>query len=159
MVTALFPGSFDPMTNGHADLIARAASIVDRLVVAVGYNSSKEGWLTVDERVEILEAAVRDLRLTTVVVGSFQGLATDYAREVGATILVKGMRNAADWQPEYVQAVTNREISGIDTLFLPSSPQWSALSSSIVRELVHFGAPTKSFVPPAVERALHRNRP
>ena len=129
MVTALFPGSFDPVTNGHLDLVARAAQIFDHVVVAVGFNMAKPGWMPVAQRVELLRRTVEDqLELDNVSVGQFEGLTTDYAEHVGATVIIKGGRSSADWDWEYTQAAVNRRLSGIDTLILPADSQWATLS-------------------------------
>ncbi len=151
MVKALYPGSFDPPTGGHLDLIKRAAGLFDELVVAVGYNPDKSGWLDVSQRVALLEQLARDCeQCGNVSVTSFSGLVVDCAREVGATVLVKGLRNEADFAAEWTQATVNRDLGGIETLWLPSLPQWQHVSSSIVRELVLFGAPVDQYVPPVV---------
>lgn len=155
MVTALFPGSFDPVTNGHLDLITRAAQIFDHVVVAVGFNMAKPGWMSVAQRVELLRRTVEDqLELDNVSVGQFEGLTTDYAEHVGATVIIKGGRSSADWDWEYTQAAVNRKLSGIDTLILPADSQWATLSSSIVRELARYGAPLEGLVPPLVAAAI-----
>lgn len=158
MVTALFPGSFDPVTNGHVDLIIRCSVIFDEVIVAVGYNRAKPGWLPPAVRTRLLEEVVADLEVDNVRVVSFEGLVTTVARSLGATTLVKGLRGAADWSPEFIQASTNRTIADVDTLFLPTSPQGTATSSSIVRELVYFGAPIHDFVPPAVARVIEERK-
>lgn len=155
MVTALFPGSFDPVTNGHLDLIARAAQIFDHVVVAVGFNMAKPGWMPVAQRVELLRRTAEDqLELDNVSVGQFEGLTTDYAEHVGATVIIKGGRSSADWDWEYTQAAVNRRLSGIDTLILPADSQWATLSSSIVRELARYGAPLEGLVPPLVAAVI-----
>ena len=159
MVTALFPGSFDPVTNGHVDLISRAARIFDHVVVAVGFNMSKPGWMPVAQRVDLLRHTIEDqLGLTNVSVGQFEGLTIDHASRVGATIIVKGGRSSSDWEWEYTQAAVNRRLSGIDTLILPADSQWATLSSSIVRELARYGASLEGLVPPQVAATIDRNR-
>ena len=159
MVTALFPGSFDPVTNGHVDLISRAAQIFDHVVVAVGFNMSKPGWMPVAQRVDLLRHTIEDqLGLTNVSVGQFEGLTIDHASRVGATIIVKGGRSSSDWEWKYTQAAVNRRLSGIDTLILPADSQWATLSSSIVRELARYGASLEGLVPPQVAATIDRNR-
>ncbi len=155
MTTVLFPGSFDPVTNGHLDLLERLSAMYKRVVVAVGFNHAKPGWLPVDTRVDVLEQIVAaNPKLENVRVGRFDGMTTDYALQVGATTIVKGVRGPSDWEWEYTQATINRQISGLETLIMPSSPQWSAVSSSIVRELVRFDAPISRYVPPLVEATI-----
>ncbi len=157
MVTALFPGSFDPPTNGHLDLITRAAKIFDRVVVAVGFNDAKQGWMPVAERVDLLKQIVtQDPGLVNVAVGEFQGLTTDFAKEVGAQVLVKGARSTSDWEWEYTQATVNSRLSDLDTLILPTNPQWATLSSSIVRELANYGADLEGLVPEPVLQAISK---
>lgn len=151
MTKALFPGSFDPFTNGHLDILRRAAAIFDSVVVGVGFNQAKPGWLPVERRVSaITKVLAAEPALQNAVVGSFTGLTTDYAAEVGADVLIKGARSLADWEWEYIQANTNWNLSPIDTFLLPTRPQWATVSSSIVRELAAFGAPISDLVPSAV---------
>lgn len=154
MVIALFPGSFDPVTNAHVDLVKRACEVFDKVIVAVGYNHKKPGWLPVADRVHLLTMALSEAGLTNVEVTTFSGLATDLATEIGANAIVKGLRGPADWQTEYVQATANRRLTGINTLLIPTAPEFSALSSSVIRELVAFGAPTAGLVPEVVEERM-----
>lgn len=154
MVSALFPGSFDPVTNAHMDLVSRACEVFDRVIVAVGYNHKKPGWLPVADRVHLLAGALSDAGLTNVEVTTFSGLTTDLAAEIGADTIVKGLRGPADWPTEYVQATANRRLTGINTLLIPTAPEFSALSSSVIRELVAFNAPITGLVPDLVERHI-----
>ncbi len=153
MVTALFPGSFDPLTNGHVDLIARAHRIFDALVVGVGINPRKDGWLPVEQRVRLVEESLARTHLHGIRVVTYTGLTVDAARASGAQVIIRGIRSEAEWPVEFTQASANTEL-GVETLLLPTSPKWSALSSSVVRELVTFGAPADGLVPGPVAAAL-----
>lgn len=152
MVTAIIPGSFDPLTNGHLDIISRAQRCFDHLVVAVGRNSSKTAWFSVEERVSMIQEETEG-----VTVVSFDGLLVDCAQSCGATVIVKGVRDSVDLAYETAQAVTNRQLSGIDTLYLPTSPAMQHISSSLVRELNKWGADLRDFVPASVA-SLIRNK-
>lgn len=149
-----YPGSFDPITNGHKDLISRLTKMFERVVVGVGYNPLKTGWLPVEVRVEVIEQVALDEGWNNVEVVPFPGLAIDAAKEQEAHLLVKGLRGAPDLPTEMTQATLNRDLSSLETLFVPSDPKWANLSSSAVRELVIFGAPIASYVPPAAERVI-----
>lgn len=142
MVTAIFPGSFDPLTKGHLDIISRAKSCFDRLIVAVGYNSSKKAWFSPLERIQMIEEATPGIEVV-----SFEGLLVDCAAKHGATVIVKGVRDATDLAYETTQAITNRQMSGIETLYLPTSPHTQHISSSLVRELHRWGADLGDYVP------------
>lgn len=159
MTTAIFPGSFDPVTNGHVDLIHRASAIFDELVVAVGVNSDKKSWLTPEQRVSLL---VRALRTTVpgsrIQVVAFDGLLVDAAEQVGAKVIVKGVRDGTDFASEYAQAALNRDLGRIDTLFLPASPRWQYVSSSLVRSIFSAGGSVASYVPPAVDELLRQTK-
>ena len=153
MRRAVCPGSFDPVTNGHVDVINRAAALYDELVVAVLVNPGKAGLFTVDERMELLRDAVADL--PNVTVDSFQGLLVDYCRDRGIPVIVKGLRAVSDFEYELQMAQMNRELAGIETLFVPTAPQVGHLSSSLVKQIAQFGGDVSSLVPKAVlERLL-----
>lgn len=154
MVTALFPGSFDPVTNAHIDLISRACDVFDKVIVAIGYNHKKPGWLPISDRLHLLAGSLEEAGLVNVEVTTFSGLATDLATEVGANVIVKGLRGPSDWQGEYVQATANRRLSGINTILIPTDPKYSALSSSVIRELVEFNAPVDGLVPALVAQHI-----
>lgn len=160
MSKALFPGSFDPFTNGHLDILRRAAAIFDAVVVGVGHNQKKPGWLPVGERVAAIEQTIAaDPTLANASAASFTGLTTGFAAEIGADLLIKGARSLADWEWEYAQANTNWNLAGIDTLLLPTRPEWATVSSSIVRELSSLGAPIHDLVPPPVIDRIARSCP
>jgi pantetheine-phosphate adenylyltransferase len=151
-LTALCPGTFDPVTNGHLDVIGRAAELFESVIVAVVENPSKTPLFTLEERVELLEEAVRDHR--NVRVGSFRGLLVDHARTQGASVIVKGLRAVTDYEYEIQMAQMNQRIGGIDTLFMATSPKWSFLSSSLVREVARYGGDVEGLVPDHVRKRL-----
>jgi len=151
-LTALCPGTFDPVTNGHLDVVGRAASTFDAVVVAVLENPSKTPLLGVEERIALLEEAVRDLG--NVRVGAFGGLLVDYAREQGASVIVKGLRAVSDYEYEIQMAQMNQRIGDIETLFMATSPKWSFLSSSLVKEVARLGGDVEGLVPENVRKAL-----
>ena len=141
----LFPGSFDPFTRGNADIVRRALEMFDGIVIAVGYNEQKTGWMPVEERV----AAIRKLYADEprITVERYTGLTVDFAREHGIGIIIRGVRTVADFEFEMQLADVNRQLTGIETILLPASPQLASLSSSIVRELAHFGHDVSAFLP------------
>ncbi len=143
--TALFPGTFDPFTIGHAALVRRALSIVDELYIAIGINIGKHTMLTLDERVERIAALYKDEPRIHVV--SYEGLTTDFAQSIGAQFIIRGVRSSVDFEYERSIADVNRMLTGIDTLLLISEPQYAAISSSMVRELARFGKDISSYLP------------
>ena len=142
---ALFPGSFDPFTRGHDDIVKRALGLFDEVIIAVGYNESKKGWLTPEERVRTISKLYADEPRITV--ESYTGLTVDFAREHGVTAIIRGVRTTADFEYEMQMADVNRQLAGIETILLPASPQLSSISSSVVRELAHFGRDVSSLLP------------
>jgi pantetheine-phosphate adenylyltransferase len=151
-LTALCPGTFDPVTNGHLDVVGRAASTFDAVVVAVVENPSKTPLFAVAERIALLEEAVR--HLGNVRVGAFSGLLVDYARAEGASVIVKGLRAVSDYEYEIQMAQMNQRIGEIETLFMATSPKWSFLSSSLVKEVARLGGDVEGLVPDHVRKAL-----
>ena len=150
---ALFPASFDPVTNGHLDLVHRARRVFPELVVGVAHNVAKSGTFRVEERVEMLESAVGDL--PGVRVTAFEGLLVDYAREIGARVVIRGLRANADFEYEFEMALMNRHLCPeIETLFLMTSQQFFYVSSSRLKELVQFGADISEWVPPLVAKRM-----
>jgi pantetheine-phosphate adenylyltransferase len=144
MTRAVCPGSFDPVTHGHLDVIERTARIVDDVVVAVGTNISKNALFTPDERVEML--AEECARWSNIEVTLFGGLLVDFCTANAIDIISKGLR-AADLAYELQMAQMNRQLTGVDTLFLPTAPQWAFVSSSLVREVATLGGDVSSFLP------------
>jgi pantetheine-phosphate adenylyltransferase len=142
---ALFPGSFDPFTLGHADIVKRALNLFDEVVIAVGYNENKVGWMPVEERLSTIRRLYADEPRVTV--ESYTGLTVDFAKKHGITAIIRGVRTTADFEYEVQLADVNRQLTGIETIFLPASPQFASLSSSIVRELAHFGRDISTFLP------------
>ena len=147
-LTALSPGTFDPVTNGHLDIVRRATRLFDRVIVAVVENPSKEPLFTIEERKEMLREAVADLE--AVEIESFTGLLVDYARAQGIEAIVKGLRSVSDFEYEIQMALMNRHLSEIETCFVPTSPRWSYLSSSLVKEVARYGGDVSGLVPEAV---------
>lgn len=154
MPRALYPGSFDPVTNGHLDIIRRAAALFGNLRVAVFANPDKAGLLAPGERVALLREVLADDPRVTVDLGD--GLVVRYAEREGFDVLVRGLRLPSDYEFEYPMALMNRHVSpsGIETVFLPTRAEWSFVSSSLVRDLARHGASLAGLVPPPVERAL-----
>ena len=153
MSTALCPGSFDPVTNGHIDIIERTARHFDHVIVAVVRNPQKaSGLFNLDERLEMLREVTG--HLPNVKLDFFTGLLVEFAEEVGAHAIVKGLRAVSDFDYELQMAQMNQKLSGIDTFFISTTPQHSFLSSSLVREVARFGGDVSSLVPPTVARRL-----
>ena len=152
MGAALCPGTFDPVTHGHIDIFRRASGCFDSLVVAVLENPDKDPLFTVDERLAMLKEAVADL--PNVEVDSFSGLLVEYAKNRGINVVVKGLRAVTDFDYELQMAQMNREMAQVETFFVPTSPQWSYLSSSLIKEVVRFGGDISRLVPPFVQDRL-----
>jgi len=148
MRRAVCPGSFDPPTFGHLDVISRAAALFDEVTVAVLVNESKVGLFTVDERLDMLTGAVASH--DNVVVDSFSGLLVDYCAAHDIVTIVKGLRAVTDFDYELQMAQMNRNIAGIETVFVPASPEWSFLASSLVKEVAGLGGDVSRLVPPDV---------
>jgi pantetheine-phosphate adenylyltransferase len=143
---ALFPGSFDPFTNGHLDIVRRGVGLFDELIIAIGTNSSKQRYLPVDWMITQLEMLFHDE--PRVSVRRYQGLTTEFARETGARFLLRGLRNTLDFEYENAIAQANRQLSpGLETVFLSTSPTLAAVSSTIIREIHRFGGDVTQFLP------------
>jgi pantetheine-phosphate adenylyltransferase len=152
-VLAIYPGSFDPVTNGHLDLIERGAKIFDRLVVSILRNFDKEPLFTVDERVEMLREVTRPW--ANVEVEVFSGLLVDYARLRHANVILRGIRAVSDYEYELQMAMMNRKLNpDVETVFMTPAAKYSFLSSHLVREIAQHGGPIAEFVPPIVEERL-----
>ncbi|HZH79878.1 MAG TPA: pantetheine-phosphate adenylyltransferase [Gemmatimonadales bacterium] len=151
---AVYPGSFDPVTRGHEDLIRRALRFADRLIVAVAVNPAKQPLFTLDERVALIRRVVDD---PAIEVRSFDGLLAEFARVAGATLIVRGLRAISDFEYEFQMALMNRNLApGIETVFLVPAFDLTYLSSSLVREVARFGGDVSSLVHPAVQQALKK---
>ncbi len=150
---AVYPGSFDPVTNGHLDIIRRAAALVDELVVAVLINTAKNPLFTLEERLELLRQVTEDI--PNVRVDSFSGLLINYMKEQDIPLIVKGLRAISDFEAEFQMALMNRKLnSGAETIFLMTANENSYLSSSLVKEIYRLGGSVESLVPPAVNQLL-----
>ncbi len=150
---ALFPGSFDPFTNGHMDIVQTASVLFDRVEVAIGINASKKPLLTVEERIRLIAQAVGHLE--NVGVSEFDGLVVNYARKINATVIVRGLRQSVDFEYELRMAVANRRMHpDLPTVFLSPHPENMFVSSTIVRDVVSYGGDVAAFVPDAVNAKL-----
>jgi pantetheine-phosphate adenylyltransferase len=152
-VLAIYPGSFDPVTNGHLDLIERGAKIFSRLLVAILRNAEKAPLFTVEERIEMLREVTRGI--ANVEVDSFDGLLVDYARRRGARVLLRGIRAVSDYEFELQMAMMNRKLeAGLETVFMLPAVEYSFLSSRLVREIAQLGGSVSGLIPAAVEQRL-----
>lgn len=153
--TAVYPGSFDPVTNGHLDVIRRAAALFERLIVAVGANPSKDPFFSVEERLEHLQQTCGGI--PNVEVASFSGLLTEAVDVFGAVAVVRGLRAVSDFEVEFQMALMNRELSPrCETVFLMPSPQHSYVSSTMIREIARLGGSVSAFVPAPIAEELER---
>ncbi len=151
-LTALCPGTFDPVTNGHLDIIGRAARHFDRVLVGVLENPSKQPLFSVEERISMLREACA--QMPAVEVAAFSGLLVEYAKEQGASVIVKGLRAVSDYEYEIQMAQMNLRLGEVETLFMPTNPKWSFLSSSLVKEVARFGGDVQGLVPDPVRERL-----
>ena len=150
---AIYPGSFDPPTNGHLDIVERASRLFDRVVIGVGRNLSKKTVFTADERVALMQEACGTLR--NVEVRTFDSLQVEFARAVGATFIIRGIRALSDFEFEFEMANMNRRLAeDLEMVFLMTAPEYLFVSASRVKELAAFGAPVDGLVPPNVGKAL-----
>jgi pantetheine-phosphate adenylyltransferase len=152
MRRAVCPGSFDPVTNGHLDIVARSSRLFDELLVAVLINQSKHGLFTLEERLEMLREVTKPF--PNVRIESFEGLLVDFCRAQEATVVVKGLRAVSDFDYELQMAQMNIGLAGVETLFMPTSPQTSFLSSSLVKDVAKWGGDVTPHVPEVVARQL-----
>ena len=152
-LTALCPGTFDPVTKGHLDIIDRASETFETVVVAVLENPAKRPMFTVEERIAMLEKVCADM--SGVEVTSFDGLLVDFARRRNDAVIVKGLRAVSDYEFEIQMAQMNHRLAGVETLFMPTNPSWSFLSSSLVKEVARFGGDIEGLVPDEVRTCLH----
>ena len=158
MRIACCPGTYDPVTNGHLDIVARAAAVFDRVIVAVLVNPAKQPLFTLEERVAMLKEATVGMR--TVEVDTFSGLLVDYARAHDVTAIVKGLRAVSDFDYEFQMAQMNYRLAGVETMFMTTNPTWSYLSSSLVKDVARHGGDVSGLVPDFVATRLQeRTRP
>jgi len=154
---AIYPGTFDPVTKGHMDIVERATRLFDKVIVAIAANTSKKSQFSLDERIELAKLALSECK--NVEVKGFDRLLVDFATEQNATILLRGLRAVSDFEYEFQLASMNRHIApNIESLFLTPSEEYSYISSSLVREVAALGGDVSEFVHPAVEKALIAKR-
>ncbi len=153
MKNAIYPGTFDPITLGHLDVIKRGSQIFDSLTVAVGHNPLKKSVFTVEERMDMISRHVKDC--PNVDVGSFEGMLIDYLRSKNTTIILRGIRTMSDFENEFQRALTNRALQkDVETVFVMTSQEYSFLNSSLIKEAVYLGGSVKNFVTPDIEKRL-----
>ena len=151
--TAVYPGTFDPVTYGHIDLIERASKIFGKVIIAVAHNKSKGILFSVEERVAMLKDAVKGMK--NVIVDDFDGLVVDYVKKQGSHVMIRGLRMLSDFEYEFQMALTNRKLAGdIETIFMMPHEDYSYVSSKLIKETASYGADLKNFVPEKVEKAL-----
>ncbi len=153
MITAVYPGTFDPITNGHTDLVARASRLFERVVVAVARDTAKQPFCHIDQRVELARTVLTGF--ANVEVTAFSGLLVEFCRARGAQVVIRGLRAVSDFEYEFQLASMNRRLAPeIETLFLTPAEQYAFISSSLVREIARLGGDVAEFVHPAVQQAL-----
>lgn len=143
--TALFTGSFDPFTKGHADIVQRALTVFDGIVIGIGINENKKTMFTADERLQMIKALYQEDE--RVEIKTYTGLTVDFAREIKATCILRSLRSVKDYEYELSMADINKKLSGIETMILFTNPRLAYISSSVVRELLHFGKDVTDFLP------------
>jgi len=150
---ALFPASFDPVTNGHLDIIRRSLKVFDRLIVGIAHNVAKSGTFRVEERLDILRSVLGDE--PRIEITAFEGLLVDFCRRTGASIVIRGLRAMSDYEYEFEMALMNKHLNpDVETVFMMASQEYLYVSSSRLKELVRFGGEVSDFVPPLVEKRL-----
>ena len=153
MLKAIYPGSFDPVTNGHLDIIKRASAMVDTLIVGICGNPNKMSLLSADERYELIKEATKDLK--NVEVMEIDGMLGEFAQKIGAKVIIRGVRDISDFINEFQRAMINKQLTGdVETIFLAASPENITLSSSAVREILAFNGDLDMFVPESVKIKL-----
>lgn len=154
--TVVFPGTFDPFTNGHLDVIQRGRQLFDELIVAVGTNPDKKTLFTRDERVELIRQVLADS--PDVRVESFDGLTVDFTAKIGAEAILRGIRNSSDLQYEFQVALTNRVVAGVETVFIMTNPDFAFTSSSLIKQIASMDGNVSALVPPVVHQAMMAKR-
>lgn len=157
MKTAIYPGSFDPITKGHLDILKNASEIFDKVIIAVAHNGEKKGFLTVDERVKLIKESIKEF--DNVEVDSFEGLTIEYAKKHGAEVLIRGLRAVSDFEYEMQLSQTNSALcSDIKTVFLTTKPKYNFISSSTIKEILNNGGDISKFVPECVFEYLTKHK-
>jgi pantetheine-phosphate adenylyltransferase len=156
-VRAIFPGSFDPITNGHLDVISRSMKLFDELIIAVGKSPIKNQLFTPLERVEMIEELIRERQMTGVSVESFDGLTVEYAAKKKADVILRGLRSLTDVQYEFQLAMTNRAVAGIETVFIMTSEQYGFTSSTLIREIASLGGDLSNLIPESIHKRLKKH--
>lgn len=153
MRIAVYPGSFDPVTNGHLDIIERAAVLFDRLIVAVSLNPGKKPLFTVEERLDMLKEVTQPFY--NVIIDTFNGLTVNYAKQKEAQAIIRGLRAISDFENEFMMALTNKKLqTSVETIFLMTRAEFSFISSSAVKEVAYFGGCVENMVPPVIQERL-----
>ncbi|MFQ6036379.1 MAG: pantetheine-phosphate adenylyltransferase [Sedimentisphaerales bacterium] len=155
-VRAIFPGSFDPITNGHLDVISRGLKLFDELIIAVGTSPVKNQLFTPEERVEMIAELICERHMTGVSVESFDGLTVEYAAKKKADVILRGLRSLTDVQYEFQLAMTNRAVAGIETVFVMTSEQYGFTSSTLIREVASLGGDLTNLIPENVHKRLRK---
>lgn len=155
MRIAIYPGTFDPITNGHLDLVERGLRIFDKLIIAVAFNPKKQPFFSIEERLSLINDAVKGCK--NIEVDTFTGLLVEYVTQKGGVAIIRGLRAVSDFEYELQMALMNRRLDmNIETVFMMPSEEYSFLTSTIVKEAAMFGGSVKGLVPPAVEKALKK---
>jgi len=158
MRRAVYPGTFDPVTYGHLDVIKRGSKIFDELVVAVGHNPLKDPLFTINERMDMISKNTKNI--SNIKVDSFEGMLTDYMKEMQTNVILRGIRTVSDFEYEFQRALTNRVLkTDIETVFVMTSQEYSFLNSSLIKEAVSLGGDISKFVPSDVEKLLQQKFP
>lgn len=155
-VRAIFPGSFDPITNGHLDVISRGIKLFDELIIAVGRSPIKNQLFTPEERVEMIAELLNDVKMPGVSVESFEGLTVEYATKRKADVILRGLRSLTDVQYEFQLAMTNRAVTGIETIFIMTSEQYGFTSSTLIREIASLGGDLSNLIPKNIHERLKK---
>ena len=149
---AVYPGIFDPITNGHLDVIRRGAAVFDELVVAVGQNPSKSPLLSLSERADIIKDSAAGL--PNVRVATYTGLTVDFVAQAGADVILRGIRNGSDLDYEFQMAMTNRAVAGVETVFILAAPEYAFASSTLIRQIARMGGDISALVPPKIASSI-----